>query len=344
MEIDAMAFDKRRQPVIEALEDRQLLSAASNAAYYRQVAEHADHVYVSTLQQVELQSQTTPLEYLAVRDDARSISDAAATTTLPTAVAQAKAVAVSLQFDRSVLDGWLGTSGWAAVESQLETNLNGLNTPQPLIDQTVADMQALARSAGVSYDEKVDLDSKAQSLQNAENNLIRYGITGTHYPTPELYFTQHLRGFARGGTVQRHDDQAKLNADISTLAATAPDRALLHRDAALLEQIGARVSTAANKQVGDAYLSAFTLGPPNAQSLAQAETGMRTAIGNNGTAATFSALNRLITDAPALFPAAGSAAANVGILVADVQAVVANGGGSSLNPFKVQIVRPAPGA
>lgn len=161
------ASRRTRVPSIEALECRQLLTATSSSSAVA-LAHHEYDKYVGDLRDVELSSQATPAQYLALRDDARSIALAASGATLGRDPANARAVAVSLQLDRSLLDGSLGASGWAEVESRLTTNLDALAVPQPLIDRTIADVHAAAASAGVS----------AANYQTLVTDMDRYADAG----------------------------------------------------------------------------------------------------------------------------------------------------------------------
>ncbi len=142
---------RRLAPEVQALESRFLLATAANA-YAQQVAQvqHLDDAYVGYLRTIELHSQATPAEYLALRDDTLAISQAASTTSLSQAAADLKADAVSVQIDRAFLDGFLDDAGWQQIESRMEANLDGLNVPQGVIDRTIADMKAAAQSVNLS--------------------------------------------------------------------------------------------------------------------------------------------------------------------------------------------------
>ena len=93
---------RRRVPSVEGLEERRLLTTSSTIRQRVQAldARHEYDQFVTGVQSVELQSGATPAEYLALRDDARAISEAASTTKAP-AVANSKAASASLQ-DRPV--------------------------------------------------------------------------------------------------------------------------------------------------------------------------------------------------------------------------------------------------
>ena len=143
------------------------------------------------------------------------------------------------------------------------------------------------------------------------------------------------------GPFQRRRDEATLNANVRTIQAQAHDTpaeaAVLHRDVMALEQAGAVLTTQDNVSFGDAYAAAFSQGTPGAQEQTVLSGELTSILDGNATPAASAAATRLVADAPAFFPAVGSSQANVGTIVTDVRAVVADGVGSPPNPFKVQI-------
>ena len=332
------AARNRRRPSIEGLESRCLLSTSSQyvssqVAYAR----HKYHQYVGELQHVELKSQATAAEYLALRDDARAISEAASGTTLSPQAANAKAEAASAQIDRAVLDGWMGDRGWSDVTTKLTANLNGLNVPPALIDETIGDMKAVASSAGVTSDDFQTLAADATALRHANESLPSYA---EHFPDPGLYFSEHLRGFFRGATVLKQTAKVTLNADLHTIEAQAnaspSQAAVLNRDSRLLEQIDAVMPSQTSRQLGGSFSAAFAQGSVNQQDLA-AWKNQLAAIPEGGTAVSQSRASQLIADAPALLQAVGSSQTRVEQVVSDAQAIVDAGGVSPVNPFKIQI-------
>jgi hypothetical protein len=329
---------------IEGLEMRDLLSitTATNSQSLAQreaFVRHRYHEYVSKLQRLELKSTATPAEFLALRDDARAIAQAASATSLSPQAVQAKAVAVTLQLDRAPLDGFLDDSAWEGVAGRLKANLDGLNVSQELIDHTIADMKAIARSAGVTSDDYRDLSAAADSLKDGEARLRNSLV---HFPDPNLYFTQHLRGFFRGAAVQKKADETKLNADLRAIQAqaqaTPSEAAVVNRDARLLERIGAALTTEAAQNLDAAFVTAFAHGAPSEQAQSQLRQEFRTALGAAGSPSLLAAVDRLIADTPSFFQAMARSPQNVATIVQDVQAVVDYGGGSRLNPFNVQII------
>lgn len=326
---------------IESLEGRLLMTATYSSSTAARIAQvrHLDHDYVSFVQTLELHSSATTAQYLALRDDALAISKAASTTSLSPEAANVKAVAASLQLDRAFLEGFLDDRGWAEIQSHLEANLSGLNVPQPVIDRTITDMKAAAVAAGVSEGAYSTFTAKADKLRDAENVLYSSYV---HFDDPQLFYTQHLRGFIRGGTAEKRQASAQIKADISAIAAGSGDPGsvvVLNRDVRLLQQIGSRISVDANAQVGDALASAFANGPPGPAEQAQLKAAILQAIGPAQAKATLSAVDRLAVDAPALFAAAAHSVDHVATIVHDVAVFVGAGGGAPLNPFRIQIHR-----
>ena len=103
--------DRFVAPGIEALESRQLPSLFPPISSYSlfssnqqltaraAIVRHEYDQYVGELKTLELKSQATPAEFLALRDDARAISAAASAANLPPTVANTTAADVSLQLD-----------------------------------------------------------------------------------------------------------------------------------------------------------------------------------------------------------------------------------------------------
>lgn len=340
----------RRVFTVEPLEERQLLSATTSSNYSYRVSQvrHRYDVYVSDLQRLELKSQATPAEALALRNDARAISQDASTSNLSLASAQTKALAVSLLLDRAPLDGSLQQQGWGAITTRLAQSLSGFNVSQPLFNQTIADMQAIAKSAGVSNIDVQHLDQDMQSLTDAEQWL---GSNSYYtFPNPQLYYNQHLRGFFRGGAVEKVKAQAQRNADLRQIQVEAgdsgADAAVLHRDATALEVVGAGLTSDAAAQFNTVYLAAFSAGSPSPQVQAQLPADLRATLGPAPSNTLVSNTNQLAADAPAFFRAVGSSSQNISLILSDIQALVAAGGAQPLDPFKIQVVRTnaAPGA
>jgi hypothetical protein len=343
---------RRLTPYIESLETRRLPSVFGgysssyyyNQAYYQaQVVRHEYDQYVSELKRIELASQATPAEYVALRDDARAISAAASAGSLPRANVQLKAVEASLILDRSPLYGWLDDDGWTGMAGRLTSTLDGLNVPQPLIDQTVADMRTVATSAGVGPFDFATFTNNFDTLRNGEQTLP--AGSGYHFEDPSLYYTQHLRGFFRGWGTRRLEAQAKLHKDLGTIQAEArtdpAGAAVLNRDVSILKGLGAAVPSATMDQFNTTYVAAFAQGMPSSAELSQLQSNLVGILGPAGTAHRIASVGRLVADAPAFYQAVGSSQTNVETIVTDVGTLVDAGGGETLNPFKITI-QPGP--
>ena len=337
-------FQSRRSPAyhasIEALECRFLLTATNQAAAQIARVRHEYHDYVSFVQILEQHSKATNVEALALRDDALAISQAASTTTLNRSVANQKATDASIQIDRAFLDGFLDDQGWAVIKSRMDANLEGLNVSDSVVVQTIADMKTVAHAAGVSAGAYSSFATKYATLQNGEAYISNSYV---HFDSPELFYTQHLRGFIQGGTAEKRQEKAKLNADIHTIAFPAHDAAALaviNRDVKLLEQVGSRVSIAGKATLQKAYLVAFANGPPKEAALSQLSASLSEATqGNAQPNSTNAAIDRLITDAPMFSEATGSSTASIETILIDVAAYLDAGGSQPLNPYRVQVVR-----
>ena len=349
--------DHRFAPSIEGLETRRLLSgfnpftsnsllpgtssysSSQQLAARAAIVRHEYDQYVGEVKSLELKSQATPAEFLSLRDDARAISSAASAANLPHSTASTTAVDVSLQLDRSPLYGSARDPGWAVVSARVTTNLQSLDVPQPLIDRTIADMKAIADSAGVSSSEFQTFTDDFYTLRDGESSLPSNPYY--HFEDPSLFYTQHLRGFFRGWGVQKVAAEAKLQRDLRTIqdqAQLAPSGAsVLSRDAHLLEGLGAAVTSTTNQQLDEAYLAAFAQGAPTPQVASQLRSNLVTILGPAGTSARIAAVDRLVADAPAFYRSAGDSATNIQTIVADVGSIVDAGGGETLNPFRVTV-------
>jgi hypothetical protein len=337
----------RSVPSVEGLESRHLPSffAPYSSSYYNQVyyqasvVRHEYDTYVSELKRLELASQATPAEYLALRNDARAISAVASPGNLPHSDVQLKTVAASLELDRSPLYGWLDDAGWTEESAKLTGDLGGLNVPQPLIDQTITDMKALAASAGVGAFDFATFTNDFTTLRNGEQTLP--SGSGYHFEDPSLYYTQHLRGFFRGWGVQKLAAQGTLERDLRSVQAdarTSPTGAtLLNRDVQLLKGLGAAVPSTTMDQFNATYVAAFDQGTPTAAGLAQLQSSLISILGPTATANRVASVKRLVADAPAFYQAVGASETAVQTIVTDVGALVDAGGGEALNPFKITV-------
>jgi len=339
--------DRRFAPGFEGLEMRRLPSFFTpNSSSSQQLTARAAIVrhdydrYVGELKTLELKSQATPEEFLALRDDARAISAAASAANLPPAVANGTAVDVSLQLDRSPLYGAAKDPGWDLVSARVTTNLDTLQVPQSLIDRTLADMKALATSAGVSADEFQTFTNDFYTLRDGESSLPSNPYY--HFEDPGLYYTQHLRGFFRLWGVQKVAAKAKLKVDLrATESANKVDPAgvaVVQRDVRLLESLSAAVPSTTNQQFDDGYVAAFAQGVPTPQMQSQLRLSHATLLGPVATAPRLASIDLLVADAPAFARATCAPSPYVQTIVNDVGALVNSGGDQSPNPFKITVV------
>jgi hypothetical protein len=84
-------------------------------------------------------------------------------------------------------------------------------------------------------------------------------------------------------------------------------------------------------------VAAFDNNAPNAAQQQALGAEFRAILGANALPATLGAADRLVADSPAFFQAADSSQANVRIIVTDVDALIAVGGGAAPNAYKIQI-------
>jgi hypothetical protein len=333
-------------PSIEGLETRRLPSlfgafsySSNQVAYQAAVVRHEYDQYVSELKRLELASRATPAEYLALRDDARAISEAASAPGLPRSVIQYKAVEASLELDRSPLHGWLGDAGWAEASARLTADLAGLHVPQALVVQTVEDMRALAVSAEVGPDGFASFTDDFNTLRNGEQTLP--SNSGYHFEDPSLYYTQHLRGFFRGWGVQKLEAEVRVQEDLRAIPGRAgpgpAGAAVLQRDVRTLEGLGAALPSATKNQFYATYVAEFAQGVPTSAGQALLRSSLVTLLGPSGTPHRIASVDRLIADAPAFDRAMGGSETDIQTIVTDVGTLVDAGGGATLNPFRVTI-------
>jgi hypothetical protein len=346
---------RRHIPRPEALESRSLRSvfapfsssvfgSSSSSPYSAQVAlvRHEYDTYVGAVRTLEFKSQATPQEFQALRNDAREISAAASATKLPLEAARTEAVAVSLQLDRSPLYGWAGDSAWSEYSTRLEASLDSLGVDQSLIDSTLADTKAISASAGVSFNEFQTFTNAFSTLHAGEKSLPYSPYYS--FEDPELFYTQHLRGFFRGWGMQKvtAERQVKdLLFTIKTANQLAPTQsAVLHRDVQLLENLGATLPSTSLDGLYSSYVAAFQGGMPTPAIQSQLRENLLAALGSSASAQPIGWVNGLVADAPSFYRAVGSSTSTVQNITNAVTGLVDAGGGESLNPFKVTIRRP----
>jgi hypothetical protein len=338
----------------ESLETRQLLTfiapfptasfwspSSSNQQLRSQAAlvRHEYDTFVGAVKTLELQSQATPDEFRALRDDAREISAAASPTKLPPTIARNKAVEVSLQLDRSPLYGWAQGTAWTEISTRLTTNLASLDVPQPLIDKTLVDEKAVAVSAGVDFAGFQAFTHAFSTLRAGEKRLPSNPYY--HFDDPALFYTQHLRGFFRGWGIQKVAAEAQLRNDlrsIQTESVASPSQfAVVERDVQILQSLASALPSSSSHQFFASYSAAFAQGEPTPDMLSQLSVNLVQALGPAGTPPRIKTVDKLAKDATAFARAVGDSSSRVQVIVADVSILVDAGGGELLNPFKVTV-------
>ena len=328
---------RRLHAVLERLESREQPAASGSTSLFVTAAYGQ---FIDDLHTLETRSKATPTEYLALRDDARMISQAASAASLNLSTAQTKANLASTILDRSVLDGSLGPAGWADVQARLTTDLSGLGVSQPLINQTFADIQATASSSRVTAADYQQLSKDMSALSTSEEipGNLSYGDMD-----PSLYLAQHLGGFFRGWAVQRTTDVATLKSDLKTIPssvdASSADRAALQQEVQLLEKIGAKIPSASNAQLLSIYggISYDTTG--QVVSASQVGESIESTLGGSIKPAQGAEIEKILTNAPKAYQAVGASPTNLATITNDVQAVVNDGVSSAPNPFKVVVTK-----
>ncbi len=339
---------RRYLPTIEGLESREVLSTASQQAAIVAQVRHEASAFASEVKGLELKSQATPQQFQALRDDARAISLAATAANLNPGVANVQALAATLQLDRSPLYGSLQTSGWNTVTTRVTTTLQALGASQPLIDQTISDMKAIAASAGVTSDDFATFTRDFNTLRDGISYLDRstqYNSGYYHIEDPAYFYTEHLRGFFRDWAVQKNVADAAVAASLrSTLAALGSNRAAqatLRRDVASLEGLGAVVPSSSNSQLDQAYLTAVTQGVPSSAELAQLRSTLLNILGPAASGTRLAQVNQLVSEASATASAMQHSTTVLTSLGNAIGIDVDAGRGEPLDPFKIVIYPPA---
>jgi hypothetical protein len=337
-------------PTIEGLESRVVLSTSSQQAAIVAQVRHEATAFASEVKGLELKSQATPQQFQALRDDARAISLAASATNAASGLVSGQALAVTLQLDRSPLYGSLQASGWNTVTTRVTTTLQSLGASQPLIDQTIADMKAIAASAGVSSDDFATFTRDFNTLRDGISYLnrnIQYNSGYYHIEDPALFYTQHLRGFFRDWAAQKNVADASMSASLrSALAALGSNhsaQATLRRDVASLEGLGAVVPSASNRQIDQAYLQAVTQSVPSSAELAQFRSTLLNILGPAASGTRLVQVDQLVADASTTASAMQQSTSVLTSLVNAIGIDVDAGRGESLDPFKIVLYPPAAG-
>ncbi len=122
-----------------------------------------------------------------------------------------------------------------------------------------------------------------------------------------------------------------------TAGASPTDGAAVVRDVQILQTLAAPLTSVVNSQIHDTFVATFAQGAPTPARQSALVTGLDALLGPTATPGRLSAVNRLANDAPAFYRGVGSSSANVETLAGDAEALVNDGFGASLDPFKVTI-------
>ncbi len=189
-------------PACEALEGRRLFAVAPHAspamtARFEAIAAAA-HVkadfsrFTADIKTMQAGSHVSTAQYLAVSMDMlnmqRTAMPPSGTRTLGDATYD-----IIYRMDYSVIEASKSPQGWASKEAALAADFAaiGYNVPPALLDQTMTDMKAMAKSAGVSLAENrkywndADIVLKDLSANPAANPSM----------DPFYYFSEHFAGF-----------------------------------------------------------------------------------------------------------------------------------------------------
>ena len=100
---------------------------------------------------------------------------------------------LGIQIDYMYIDGSFSAQGWSTEKSEILEDLSALNwsVPESDIDQTLADMEILAHSAGVTRQEATNYLNNGLAL--TANLGPTDGVPRAYDPT--IYLSTHLTGF-----------------------------------------------------------------------------------------------------------------------------------------------------
>lgn len=208
----------RRRPMplsIENLEGRRLLSVAANHDGHADRMPHPSAEVVHNVEidrlkhdftklridvvQVQFDSQVTKSEVYTLAQDFRALG----VPQKPVAYYVNSASKASLvrfdivyRIDYGFIESGFSASQWANKEDIITADLKklGIDDPQSKVDQVIADLKAIAQSAGVTVDENLqywtDESAVLSDLRALPNTHLRMD--------PFYYYSHHLRGFIHG--------------------------------------------------------------------------------------------------------------------------------------------------
>jgi hypothetical protein len=296
--------------------------------------------YTTVLAKIEHRSKATAAESLALRDDAKASGAAIAAAGVDPKVASAKEATISSLLDSAPIDGWFTDQGWADERTKLDNLVAGLGVSEDLVTRTIADMRALADSAGVSKGEFYRLSVSINAYKSSEHNLSYY--YGLNYlnslPDAHVFYTQHLTGFVQGGKARARADRKQLADDEQALVAASGANATqagalrggIHR----LQLAEARATSGAIDQLDAAIGSAFAGGAPTVAALSALKAEAGTILANSGAAAIAQA-DGAISMLATFAHAAQAASTTIDTVLVDAARIVEEGAAGPANPYLV---------
>lgn len=170
-----------RGPIGEELEPRALLATAISAGVLSPsatVVSNAQGVimggasaeftkYESELEHIEQGSRVTPAAFENLRSDAASLVQAIQYAPLTGAAESQDLVALQDILDQSFIDGGNTGSQWNAVSQQMGEALYGVTFTTDLPDQTLTDMETVAKEARVTPSERSHLVADEKAIDAA---------------------------------------------------------------------------------------------------------------------------------------------------------------------------------
>ena len=331
-------------PSVEGLEGRQLPSlfgtSSNQIAYQASIVRHEYDQYVGELKRLELASQATPAEYLALRDDARAISAAASGANLSVSDARYKTVAASLD-PRPFPPLRLGRRrrlGRGVVPADDDPRWPpGPPAPHRPDGHRHARPRGLGRESARTGSPRSPTTSTPCATASNRSPRTRAITSRTRASTtPSTSAASSAAGASRrwrprrssSGTSPRSVDRPGPAPRVRPCSIGTPR---------LLEGLGAAVPSATKDQFNATYVSAFAQGrrrlrdSPSSGRISSASWARPAPRGR------VASVGRLVADAPAFYVASGESESNIQTIVTDVGTLVDAGGGETLNPFKVTI-------
>jgi hypothetical protein len=296
--------------------------------------------YTTTLARIEHKSRATAAESLALRNDAKAIGAAIAAAGVAPSVAAARGAAITNLLASAPIDGWFGDQGWADEHNKLDKLVAGLGVSESLVTQTIADMRALAESAGVSKGEFYRLSVSINAYKSSEKNLSYY--YGLNYlnslPDAHTFYAQHLAGFVPGAKAQAQADRQRLADDeralIDASGANATQAAALRGGIHRLELAETQVTSGAIDQLHRAIAAAFAGGEPGDPAIAALRAEAATILANSGAVALAQA-DGAITSLAVYAGAPEAASAPIDTVLVDAARLVEEGAVGPANPYRV---------